>query len=98
MNYEFHPEAEQEFIEAAVHYETKVTGLGERFGAEVNRVIELLLDNPKIGASVEEEIRHFVLRHFPHSVIYAEASGILFILAIAHGSREPGYWRSRKDR
>ena len=32
MIYEFHPEAEQEFIEAAAYYERNVTGLGERFG------------------------------------------------------------------
>lgn len=31
MNYEFHPEAEFEFIEAAAHYESEVPGLGERF-------------------------------------------------------------------
>lgn len=29
MKLEFHPEAELEFIEAAVHYELQVPGLGE---------------------------------------------------------------------
>lgn len=28
MNYEFHPEAEGEFIEQAAHYESEVPGLG----------------------------------------------------------------------
>jgi hypothetical protein len=32
MIYEFHPEAEQEFVEAAAYCERNVTGLGERFG------------------------------------------------------------------
>ena len=27
MNYEFHPEAEREFIEEAAHYESEVPGL-----------------------------------------------------------------------
>jgi hypothetical protein len=35
MIYEFHPEAEQEFIEAAAYYEQNVASLGERFGSEV---------------------------------------------------------------
>ena len=35
MTYEFHPEAEQEFVEAAAYYEQNVTGLGQRFGSEV---------------------------------------------------------------
>jgi plasmid stabilization system protein ParE len=98
MNYEFHPDAEQEFIETAAYYQTEVPGLGTRFGAEVNRVIELLLDNPGIGAPIDGEIRHFVLRRFPHSIIYAVISESLYILAVAHGSREPEYWQSRKDR
>jgi toxin ParE1/3/4 len=98
MNFEFHPDAEQEFIETAAHYELEVPGLGTRFGTEVNRVIDLLLENPMMGAPVDENIRHFVLRRFPHSIIYAEVPEILYILAVAHGNREPGYWQSRKDR
>jgi toxin ParE1/3/4 len=46
MNYDFHPEAEEEFIEQTARYESEVSGLGVRFGEEVNRVIELLLENP----------------------------------------------------
>jgi toxin ParE1/3/4 len=98
MKYEFHPEAEFEVIEAAAHYESEVPGLGERFGDELERVIELLIDNPKLGATVEGEIRHFVLRRFPFSVIYAEVGDVLYILAVAHGSRKPGYWSERIGR
>ena len=43
MRLEFHPEAELELIEAAVHYELQVPGLGERFEAEVRRVADLLM-------------------------------------------------------
>jgi hypothetical protein len=39
MNYAFHPEAEQELIEAALLYDFEVPGLGRRFGEEVKRVI-----------------------------------------------------------
>lgn len=98
MKHEFHPEAEFEIIEAAAHYESEVPGLGERFGDEVERVIELLVENPGLGALVEGEIRHFVLRRFPFSVIYAEPGDVLYILAVAHGSRRPGYWSERAKR
>ena len=50
MRYEFHPEAEEEFIEAAVYYERNVPGLGERFGTEVRRAIERLLEYPELGS------------------------------------------------
>jgi len=98
MKYEFHPEAEQEFLAGAARYESDVTGLGERFGEEIYRVIQLLLDNPELGARLDPELRHFVLRRFPFSVVYAVTSELLYIVAVAHGSREPGYWQSRVDR
>ena len=61
-------------------------------------VIELLLENPKLGAVIEGEIRHFVRRQFPHSVIYAVIDVLLYVLAVAHGSRKPGYWTPRAER
>lgn len=35
MRLEFHPEAERELVEAALYYELKVPGLGERFEYEI---------------------------------------------------------------
>lgn len=98
MKYEFHPEAEREFIEEATRYESEVPGLGVRFGSEVGRVIDLLLENPKSGAPIDANLRHFVLKRFPHSIIYAVIADVLIVVAVAHGSREPGYWRSREGR
>jgi plasmid stabilization system protein ParE len=95
MKYEFHPEAELELYEAALRYESEVTGLGRRFGDEVERVVNLLLENPEMGVRVDEDLRHFVLRKFPFSVVYAAAGDLVYIVAVAHGSREPDYWRLR---
>jgi toxin ParE1/3/4 len=95
MNYEFHPEAEEELFESALRYESEVPGLGRRFGDEVERVIHLLLENPELGSKVDNDLRHFVLRRFPFSIVYAATSDLVFIVAVAHGSREPGYWQLR---
>jgi toxin ParE1/3/4 len=95
MRYEFHPEAEQELYESAFHYEAVVPELGRRFGGEVERVIQFLLENPETGSYVDEDLRHFVLRRFPFSVVYFATSELLYVVAVAHGSREPGYWRFR---
>ena len=69
MKYEFHPEAEQELYEAALRYESRLPGLGQRFGDEIRRVIELLLANPELGARADNNLRHFVLRRFPFSIV-----------------------------
>lgn len=95
MNYEFHPEAEQELYEVALHYESAVSGLGRRCGDEVGRVVQLLLENPDLGSRVDNDLRHFVLRRFPFSVVYSAGSDLVYIIAVAHGSREPGYWQLR---
>ena len=99
MKYEFHPEAELELYEAASFYEAEMPGLGGDFSHEVERVISLLLEHPEFGARVDKDLRHFVLRRFPFSVVYAVPSQLVYIVAIAHGSREPQYWKTRvRDR
>ena len=98
MRLEFHPEAELELIEAALHYEFEVPGLGERFESEVRRVAELLLEHPEIGQSVDPFLRRLVLPRFPFTLIYSATSDVLRIEVVAHQSRLPGYWRTRIDR
>lgn len=95
MRPEFHPEAELEFIEAAVHYERQVRDLGERFEAEIQRATDLLLDQPKIGLSVDPDLRKFILTRFPFTSYYSLAADALRIEAVAHQSRRPGYWKTR---
>ena len=95
MKFKFHPEAEQELIESASHYEYAVPGLGSRFAGEVERVVQFLLEHPELGSQVDEDLRHFVLRRFPFSVVYSALPDLIYIVAVAHGSREPGYWRLR---
>lgn len=98
MRLEFHPEAELELIEAALHYELEVPGLGERLQDEVRRATNLLLEHPEIGQSVDPDLRWFVLPRFPFALIYSATSDVLRIEVVAHQSRLPGYWRTRVDR
>ena len=98
MKWEFHPEAESEFIESAAYYEGEVPGLGRRFGRTVSKILELLSENPGIGSLVDYELRSFAVGSFPYSIIYAPYKDLLFVLAIAHGRRKPGYWKSRHFR
>jgi plasmid stabilization system protein ParE len=95
MRLEFHPDAEMEFIEAASYYENRVTGLGERFGREVERTTALLLMHPKIGSEIAADLRQIALDRFPYTLIYSLAPDMLHVLAVAHKSRRPDYWRSR---
>lgn len=95
MSLEFHPEAEHELTEAALHYDREVEGLGDRFLSEIRRATTLLGKNPRMGHRVEGQLRRVILRRFPFSLIYAHHADNIFILAVAHQRRRPGYWRTR---
>ena len=94
--YSFHPEAEEEFVEAALYYESRVQELGRRFAAEVHRVISYLREFPDAGAPVRRSDRRVLVDRFPCAVVYEHRDGAIRIFAVAHVSRHPGYWRHRK--
>ena len=98
MRLEFHPEAELEFLEAAAYYERQVSGLGQRFGADVRRALDVLLAHPESGVAVDVDLRKCVLLRFPFSIIYSLSPDVLRVEVPAHQSRRPGYWRSRVNR
>ena len=95
MNYEFLPEADEEFREAARYYENEAAGLGLTFIAEVHRVISLVLSNPRSSVRVRKTIRSKVLFHFPYKLLYSIESEMILIVAVAHQKRRPTYWRNR---
>jgi len=98
MKAEFHPRASEEIIETTAYYEGEVPGLGDRFIAEVERIVEVLCDQPNIGQSVGEELRRILLARFPYSLIYSIESERIWVIAVAHHRRRPGYWQDRIDR
>ncbi|MDB5926141.1 MAG: plasmid stabilization protein [Betaproteobacteria bacterium] len=95
MRLEFHPEAEQEFLEAVLRYEAEVPSLGERFDAELHAATAVLLQYPEIGAPLESDFRKPVLERFPYSLIYSRTPDTIDVLAVAHDRRPPGYWQGR---
>jgi plasmid stabilization system protein ParE len=94
----FHSAAAEEIVETTAYYEGEVPGLGDRFIAEVERIVEVLCDQPRIGQSVGEELRRIILARFPYSLIYSIESERIWVIAVAHHRRRPGYWQDRIDR
>lgn len=58
MKVEFHPQAEEEFIEAALFYEREVPGLGDAFIDELDLVTDLIQKHPELG---EKQKSHCVI-------------------------------------
>ena len=92
----YHPDADAEVIEAALHYEGEREGLGGRFLADFDRALTDIQDSPEAWPIMEEDIRRHQLTHFPYGVIYRIEGEIIRVLAVMHLHRRPGYWRYRK--
>ncbi len=94
--YHFHPEAKAEFFEATVFYESRRVGLGATFVTEVERAIAFIRSHPDAGAPDRLRRRRVPVPGFPYSVVYRHDSESVLIVAVAHQSRRPGFWRQRK--
>ena len=53
MNFEFLPEADEEFREASRYYENAAPGVGLAFIAEVHRVISMVISHPHPSNATE---------------------------------------------
>ena len=95
MTYEFHPEARIEYFEAIAYYEERQPGLGARFTIEIENTIQRIVDSPYQWQNVEGDIRRCLAHTFPYGILYSVEENCIFLLAVMHHSREPGYWRDR---
>lgn len=89
--------ADEELIDEIVRYELRREGLGTEFLAAVRDAVRLVAQNPAAWQATEHgrEVRRFVMDRFPFTIVYTELPDEVLIIAIAHASREPGYWRVR---
>lgn len=87
--------------EAAVDwYENERPGLGRRFQQTLDVGLDLLEDGtvpgvPMPGALGEAGVRRLVLRRFPYDIVFFPRDDEIVVLAFAHHSRRPAYWRHR---
>lgn len=95
MRYEFHPETRLEYREAAVFYDARRPGLGAAFTIEIEAAIQKILEALECWRFVEQDVRRCLAHTFPYGILYTIEDSFILIIAVAHGSREPGYWRHR---
>jgi toxin ParE1/3/4 len=92
---EFHPEAQDELISAAQFYEAQAPGLGLDFIETVRQTYERLLESPASGPAFGRHLRRLLVPKFPYGLLYRVEAERIYIIAVMHLRRRPGYWRSR---
>lgn len=92
----FHDLAEEELNEAAAFYARTRPGLGDAFLTEIHRAVDALAASPLAGVALEDDVRWWLVKRFPYSVLCRVRDDRIRILAIAHQKRRPFYWRGRR--
>lgn len=95
MNIVFVPEAKDEFLDAIANYEEARNGLGERFKKETDRCILWIADHHELYRMRPAGYRRINFRSFPYHIPFMTRGSTLWILAVAHSSRQPEYWITR---
>lgn len=96
LSHRFDLEAFAEYEAAARYYAAQQPGLDLRFIACIEDTIALLCEAPerwRVFAGCE--VRRALTRVFPYGILYTIESDHVLIVAVAHYSREPGYWQHR---
>jgi plasmid stabilization system protein ParE len=95
------PEAIEEIRAARDWYSAQDRDSAGEFLQDLAHSVSILLAAPRAGRrSPRMRARLLALRKFPFVIVYRlrrrrEGSEQMEIIAVAHGSRRPGYWRDR---
>jgi toxin ParE1/3/4 len=93
-------EAVMDAMEAIDWYEGECTGLGVEFAEALDAALDLLEDEivPLVSMPDEQNdsrLKRLVLARFPFDVVVIPYATDILIIAVAHHSRQPGYWTGR---
>ncbi|MBI2927838.1 MAG: type II toxin-antitoxin system RelE/ParE family toxin [Verrucomicrobia bacterium] len=92
-----HSAARAELDEDVGFYERRAEGLGLDLLAKVEAAILKIQEAPQAWPPHKRTgFRKYHVERFPYLVFYLEMEDQIWIAAIAHGSRRPGYWMTRE--
>jgi hypothetical protein len=96
MNRSIHPAARSEYLDAVAHYKKKApSSIVLDFEREIDNGISAIIEAPGRWQQATRLTRRYPLKNFPYRLIYAIRPDEIHIVAVAHTSRKPFYWRSR---
>ncbi len=91
-----HEDAEAEVDEAVRFYEGRRPGLGKRLREDIEKTFTRIMRSPSISVPIDDQgMRKVRLRRFPYTVYYVELDRVIWVAAVAHQKRRPGYWSQR---
>jgi len=92
----FHPDVASEVKASYQWYQTQAEGLGDDFLHELELACQTIVEFPATWPRLRKSYRRFLLSRFPFSVVYRVENSTIFVVAVMHNSRRPGYWQTRE--
>jgi plasmid stabilization system protein ParE len=93
---DFHPDATHELSEGADWYLEQSPSAAQHFAMAVERTLEKIASDPSRFAIVGKGTRACSVERFPFQIVFRSEPRRLYVIAVAHAKRRPGYWRNRK--
>lgn len=87
--------ASDELSEALIWYRQRSQRVAEDLWLRVFDAKRSILLYPFASPLIEHKLRRFVLSGFPYDLVYVVLDNEILIVAFAHHSRQPRYWKSR---
>ena len=97
MTFDFHPEAEAEFIEAIAFYEKAEPSLGEEFALEVRATVRNILSYPRAWPTLDRDMRRCLVNRLPYGIPYSIEPERIYVPAVMHLHRRPRLRKSAED-
>ena len=91
----FHPEADEEYVQGVQYYADIALELGWRFHDEMERLIREACADPERFWKCSPPARRHLSGDFPYAIVFLEKPEYIWIVAVMHLKRRPGYWRGR---
>jgi hypothetical protein len=92
--FELHEDAERELDDAIAVIEGARSGWGFQFLSAFDVAVRTIMDHPDVGRRARR-FRIFTMADWPYKLVYTVEENLIFVSAVAHHKRRPGYWRKR---
>ena len=94
---DFHPEAMEDLLLAYNWYLERSEIAARGFEIEIERTFLNIRTSPQSLPKYSDGLYKSVLKRFPFTIFYRIKKGAVFVIAIAHQKRQPGFWQKRMD-
>jgi toxin ParE1/3/4 len=93
---EFHRLAEKDYDDAVNWYVKRSPSTSQRFKDAVDRAVLRIANKPESLPRMFGHYRWVRVQRYPYILVFRERQpNELVVVAVAHTSRRPGYWRRR---